>query len=432
MNLEETSQLYASVLRQLLPTGGYDTSPNTEALAIDVYAHAKLLAQADLDGKRLLKVLEDLPPELLPEYETEYGLPLKCTVNASRTIEERLQILNWIRTSRNVLNRTYLEQILSIFGVVLIDIVKFKPLLCTAACDSPVNTEQLRYKVFLRLQYPMNADMNCIVENYLPGYLRFDWMIDMPWGEWILNPTVTVNINGIAYYIAYKTNQREYYDSYANLDLTAAIVSSLHDGDMQQWQAVKDAINQLISSTDYIFNNSSSLIEYTVKSQTNETEACGSCTEYSQYYTLANLGYLGNFPTPEAAMLNHYKEIGGWNEWWSNPRNIVCNNNPTQMTCTYDVDYLFDGSVRHRTGYVNVIQNPNYDPGSITILTLSYADIAQKIISNTQNLNQAISLLAETYVEAVANSIFNTESSKQFVKLSDLLSQFELNKTLRT
>lgn len=173
MTLEETTQLYASVLRQLLPIGGYDNSPNTH-LAIDVYAHAKLLAQADLDAKRILSVLEAIPSELMNEYEAEYGLPLKCTVNASRTFEERLAILNWVRTSRNVLNRTYLQQILAVFGITLLDVVKFKPMQCTATCNSPLNTEQLRYKVFLKLKYPVNADMNCIIENYLPAFLRYD------------------------------------------------------------------------------------------------------------------------------------------------------------------------------------------------------------------------------------------------------------------
>lgn len=174
MTLEETTQLYASVLRQLLPTGGYDTSPNTEALAVDVYAHAKLLAQADLDGKRLLKVLEELPPELLPEYELEYGLPLKCTVNSSRTIEERLEILKWVRSTRNVLNRTYFEQVLKIFGVELFEFKKFKPMQCTSSCNAPVNTEQLRYKIRIVIPDTAPADMDCIIQNYFPGYLRID------------------------------------------------------------------------------------------------------------------------------------------------------------------------------------------------------------------------------------------------------------------
>jgi hypothetical protein len=426
MNLEETTQLYASVLRQLLPTGGYDTSPNTEALAVDVYAHAKLLAQADLDGKRLLKVLEELPPELLPEYETEYGLPLKCTVNASRTIEERLQILNWIRTSRNVLNRTYLEQILSIFGVVLIDIVKFKPLLCTAACDSPVNTEQLRYKVFLRLQYPMNADMNCIVENYLPGYLRFDWMIDMPWGEWILNPAVTVNINGIAHYTAYKTNQREYYDSYANLDLTEAIVRSLHDENMQQWQAVKDAIFDLTGSTSYTWETEGGHISYAVEIESKACAFDGSdCADAPYLYTYIDKPGK-KYSTIEAAALSNCGSA------------LVCKlvSYTGPRGSYYDVVMRYQGGpydgVNNYTWVVSLKTNYNYNPNTVNLNYVSFETIAQKIISNTQHSNQATSLLAEAYLENVAQSIFSTDESKQFVKLSDLLSQFELNKTLRT
>jgi len=174
MTLEETTQLYASVLRQLLPTGGYDTSPNTEALAVDVYAHAKLLAQADLDGKRLLKVLEALPPELLPEYEIEYGLPLKCSINAGKTIEERIELLKWVRSTRNVLNRAYFDQILKFFGVELFEFKKFKPMQCTAPCNAPVNTEQLRYKIRIVIPDTAPADMDCIIQNYFPGYLRVD------------------------------------------------------------------------------------------------------------------------------------------------------------------------------------------------------------------------------------------------------------------
>lgn len=44
----------------------------------------------------------------------------------------------------------------------------------TAPCNSPVNTEQLRYKVKLVLQSPVEADMDCIIYNYLPAYVRYD------------------------------------------------------------------------------------------------------------------------------------------------------------------------------------------------------------------------------------------------------------------
>lgn len=173
MTLEETTKLYEMVLRQLLPVGGYDRAPNTD-IANDIYGHAKALAQCDLDAKRLLNVLESIPVELLEEYEKEYGLPLKCQTNVSKTVEERLAIVNWIKNTKNVLNTAYLAQLLSIFNVNLVELVKYKPMQCTAPCNSPVNTDQLRYKVKLRLQSPVEADMECIIKNYLPAYVRYD------------------------------------------------------------------------------------------------------------------------------------------------------------------------------------------------------------------------------------------------------------------
>lgn len=173
MTFEQTVELYASVLRQLLPAGGYDTSPKG-VVAKDVYAHAKVLAQADADAKRVLTTLEKIPEELLSEYEAALGLPLKCTVNTNKTIEERLQIIQWIQQTKNVLNRAYLEGLLGLFGIELIDLVRYRPMQCTATSDSPVNTENLRFKVKLILKAPVQADMACIIENYLPAYLRYD------------------------------------------------------------------------------------------------------------------------------------------------------------------------------------------------------------------------------------------------------------------
>lgn len=406
MSLEQTAELYASILRQLLPDGVYDTAEMTH-VADDIYAHAKALAQADIDAHRLLRVLETIPVDLLADYEREYGLPMQCMMPGSQTIEERISVLRWIRQHRNVMNREYLEQILAIFGVVLIDIVKFKPMQCTASCTSPVNTEQLRYKVFLRLQYPMNADMSCIIENYLPGYLRIEWMVDMPWGDWILNPEVTVNTNGVARYTAYKTNQREYYDSYANLDLTAAIVRSLHDADMQQWQAVKDAINSLIGTTSYSFNNSTSSINYLKGYIVLDTYAIGAINRTPTKNDYDAIVRVGNYVDTFSAITAVCQQMGGWRI--SPP-----------WTCI--------GYSNQSIGRTDTVVFSK--PG--TSESLSYSLIAQKIISNVSSSNQAISLLAEAYLEAVASSIFNTDPSKQFVKLSDLLSQFELNKTLRT
>lgn len=173
MNLEETTQLYATVLRQLLPVGGYETAQESR-VAKDVYAHAKALAQTDLDAKRLLNILKGIPIELLNEYETELGLPLKCRVTHDMDIDERIRVLKFIRDTQNVLNRTYLEKLLEIFDVELLELVKFRPIQCIASCTMPLNTEQLRYKVLCKLRSPVEADMACILEHYLPAYLRID------------------------------------------------------------------------------------------------------------------------------------------------------------------------------------------------------------------------------------------------------------------
>lgn len=173
MSLKQTTELYASVLHQLLPEGVHD-SAQTTLVADDIYAHAKILAQADIDAHRLLKVLEEVPLELLPEYEAEYGLPLKCSINAGKTIEERIELLKWVRSTRNVLNRAYFDQVLKIFGVELFEFKKFRPMQCTTPCNAPVNTEQLRYKIWIVIPDTAPADMDCIIQNYFPGYLRID------------------------------------------------------------------------------------------------------------------------------------------------------------------------------------------------------------------------------------------------------------------
>lgn len=162
--LEETTQLYASVLRQLLPAGGYDTAQDT-VIAADIYGHAKALAQCDLDAKRLLSILEGIPPELLNEYEREYGLPLKCQTNVALTIAERIEILRWFKNTENVLNKAYLQHILAIFNIELIELIQYKPMQCTHSCVSAINSEILRYKVKLKLQSPVFADIDCIIKK---------------------------------------------------------------------------------------------------------------------------------------------------------------------------------------------------------------------------------------------------------------------------
>ncbi|AYO56319.1 DUF2313 domain-containing protein [Acinetobacter wuhouensis] len=411
MTLEQVTELYASVLRQLLPEGGYDKSPNT-VIAKDIYAHAKLLAQADLDAHRLLKVIDSIPEELIDEFEYEYGLPLKCSTNVSRTFAERVEILKWVRNNQNVYNKKYLTQLFAIFGVVLVDVIKFKPIQCTAPCNAPVNTEQLRYKVRLHLLYPVNADIECIIENYLPAYLRVDWMIDMPWGEWVVNcSNITVN-RGIAHYTASKNNQVDYYDSFADLDLTEAIVRALHDVDMQKWQAVIDAANELTGVTDWMWDVTNNGITYIKTADPNDPQD----DSYGKY--MYSMGF-GRFYSPNEACRSFT------NAWSTSGITFVSANDTTCTTNQSGTIYSYNW-VERVTNLDYVTPSESYNKKSI-----SFDAVAQKIISNSQSSNQAISLLAEAFLETVAKSICNSDNTKQFVKLIDLISQFEQNKVLR-
>lgn len=425
MSLEQTAELYASILRQLLPEGVYDTAEMTH-VADDIYAHAKALAQADIDAHRLLRVLETIPVDLLADYEREYGLPMQCMVPGSQTIEERIHVLRWIRQHRNVMNREYLEQILAIFGVTLVDVVKHRPMLCTAPCTSPVNTERLRYKVLLRLQYPMTADTSCIIENYLPGYLRVEWVVDMPWGEWVLNAGYELSGDDIRY-TAYKTNQQDFYDSFANFDLVTALVRSFQDTDMQKWQGIKDAIEGLTGVTNWIIDTTNKQVKYIKKSDpTDPTDPT------VQYFWKNDVNYTC-FSTGSCKSI-----VQAWSDakkfGWTVEDCSVSNSG--SMVCPlkkYDPNtgQLIDTTVE----VIPRVENPAYDPTAENendMKVLPFNIVAIQVISNAKSQDQNISLFAEVYIATVENSIFSPNEAKQFVKLSDLISQFELNKTLRT
>lgn len=172
MTLEQLTELYTMVLRQLLPVGGYGTSADT-IINKDIKAHAKAIAQADIDSQQILKTIQNVPEELLAEYENEYGLPLQCSISETKTLAERMQTLKWMMSKNNILSRTYVKELLALFGVDLVAIENYKPMQCTATSTSPVNTEILRYKVRLVLKKPVNADLSCILDNYFPAYLEY-------------------------------------------------------------------------------------------------------------------------------------------------------------------------------------------------------------------------------------------------------------------
>ena len=246
-----------------------------------------------------------------------------------------------------------------------------------------------------------------------------------PFQDWQLNPAVTVT-EAMAHYTAYNTNGHEYHDSYADLDLTEAIVRSLHDSDMQQWQAVIGACDELTSVTDWVFDSANHQIIY-VSSDTDDDPTLPDLTSrviyrrLGGYSTACNRNYnVKNYESLRADALSCYISFG----------------HSGSITYIREVDGMIDVRIDGSNGYDQAlyqeIPNPAYDSNAQPPKNyVSFEQIAHKLISNTLSPDQAISLLAETYIETVANSIFSADVAKQFIKIEDLNSQFELNKTLR-
>ena len=205
---------------------------------------------------------------------------------------------------------------------------------------------------------------------------------------------------------------------------------------MQQWQTVVDACNELTGVTDWVLDPVNNTVQYKDKPASDEyNNNEGKYT--SQYKFTLDVSIVNTnrkFVAYDALTLcsmymNAYN--GAQNYFRMSGSRLKSG---STSTCQYDYKYfdtgrpLDDGLTEQP---LKRVVNPAYDPANKDeIKTLLLETVAQRIISNTASSNQAVSLLAEAYLENMAQSIFSTDESKQFVKLSDLTPQFELNKIL--
>ena len=219
---------------------------------------------------------------------------------------------------------------------------------------------------------------------------------------WVISPTVVVT-SGVAKY----TGATNKHTSYADINLTEGLIASFKDTDMQQWQAVKDAVGQLIGAVDWVLDPANNRIKYIPPA-----DAFGNSA------TCVALAVAGN--VPPYILNNNYSHFT-CSSIWTQTRN-----DGKLETCTIINGVLPNGTSNGFGTYCSEsasIQQP-------VEKTLPLSTIAAQVISNAQSLEQAISLLAETYIEAVANSIFDLDILKQFVAPQLIIDQFEINKTL--
>lgn len=236
---------------------------------------------------------------------------------------------------------------------------------------------------------------------------------EMPYSEWDIN-TNPIIVGSSVRYTASKTNGVGVYSSFANINLTDAIINSLHATNMQSWQAVIDACSGLTGSLPWTWDVNNGLITYVLDSKS-------PCNTSNLCETSENIFYSGN-----------WSQFGSFSSEYNAAYSVALN-----------LDLLQYGNLRKRSdgvwvtgvdamiGYISSIPNPNYDPyAEQPTESIPFSIITQKIISNISSSNQAIALLAEAYLEYVANTVFNTDIDDQYVDVSALKYQLELNKTI--
>lgn len=294
--------------------------------------------------------------------------------------------------------------------------------------DQPFQVTEANYRAVLGYD-PRNKVFQAIEDAFKTGISSVwvqrvanisDKENNAPWGDWVLNSGVVIT-GGMARYTGYKTNGYKYFDSFADIDLTDAIIRSFHDDDMQQWQGFLDAVNDLIGSVDWVLDPANNRVIYHEKVE-------------QPPLPLIYLYDGEQFYNPEAALEWRFTQPA-WGDYYDIYRNGYCaayTSNQKVGNCYYQILHRSNGWVEVSLQWTTTI-NPAYDPeAQPEQKTLPLDVVAQQVISNASSSNQAISLLAEVYLEAVANSIFNQDESKQFLKLTDLIAQFEENKIART
>ena len=231
-----------------------------------------------------------------------------------------------------------------------------------------------------------------------------------PFGNWILNQGYEL-VNEDIKYTAYNTNGVSYYNSFADFDLVTALVRSFHDSDLQQYVALTTAVEQLLGVTDWVFDTANNQVTF-IEPFT-ETGVVDPHDQYGYTHYVFN-GVL--YKTVKGACMvyapsavNFYITGQHCQAWSKGDTSLVA-----AVAFSKEINPIYDENT-----------------GQIT-KTLPYSSIAQKIISNAESSpDEVLKLLSEDYVNLVSESIFDIESSKQFIKIEDLTPQLEANKVLR-
>ena len=228
---------------------------------------------------------------------------------------------------------------------------------------------------------------------------------DPIFGDWILNQGFTI-VGGNINYTGYKTNGIDTYDSFALSSLQDALVKSFLDPNLQQYAAFTTAVEQLIGAVDWVLDPANNQIKYSEQNPNNLPQCWMLSSDGSGCYSTASAAANAQCAAYDEGSASIY-QLGS--------------------------DYAYATCSGGAYATVLLIANPAYDPeAEKEEKTLPLSAVAAQVISNAESGdNEILQMLSQDYINLVANSIFDANTFKQFVKLEDLIPQLEANKVLR-
>ena len=231
------------------------------------------------------------------------------------------------------------------------------------------------------------------------------------YGDWILNQGFNILDDDIRY-TGYKTNGVDTYDSFALSSLQDALVKSFLDSDFQQYVAFTTAVEQLIGAVDWVLDPANNRVKYFVDPDVSDPDHP---SNPSIWVVVRDRSVKAN--TREELAKKYCAQLGYSENSLSGYVSFICS----------------DGNGKELFVEATLVGNPAYEPNvEREEKYLPFPVVAAQVISNAESgEDEVLKLLSEDYINLVANSVFDSNPSKQFVKLEDLIPQLETNKVLR-
>lgn len=162
----------AIVLSHLLPSDAYSpASPNIKA---ELSAHGMVLDAASDQADLILDAVASVPPELLADYESDYGLPELYTPSPlSREDAVEQAILGGVYR----FTQTAFAELLDDLGLDVDRIEYYQPTTCQSSCTAYAMDDPLRFLVDVYLNAPADPQLLAgIARQHIPADVLIRWM----------------------------------------------------------------------------------------------------------------------------------------------------------------------------------------------------------------------------------------------------------------